>query len=154
VVRRYRQGMSWLGEVASVVEKYGVAGARWVRGIYLRRRPWAVVLDIEHLERYLPEQYIGDETPFHLLNRGPLNTKLVKMVVRVGPKHREHGYPEAEMDLGLGKVIPAGGATATTSFSDMTAGKTRWGRITWVDARGQHRQIVRIPSIGTYSHTW
>lgn len=115
-------------------------------------RPWSVEIVLDDVEGYLPREYSGSETPFRLRNGGDFDARHVLMVVKLGGSFGR--FRGAQTDMTIGTDIAAGDASETTSFPDPKAGKTRIGRVTWLDSRGRHQQHVRIPSLGTYSHRW
>lgn len=115
-------------------------------------RPWSVEIVLDDVEGYLPREYSGSETPFRLRNGGDFDARHVLMVVKLGSSFGR--LRRAQTDMTIGTDIAAGEASETTSFPDPKAGKTRIGRVTWLDSRGRHQQHVRIPSLGTYSHRW
>jgi hypothetical protein len=131
-----------------------VSGAIFDRLKELNResRPWSVEIVLDDVQGYLPREYSGSETPFRLRNRSDFDARHVLMVVKLGGSFGR--FRGAQTDMTIGTDIAAGEASETTSFPDPKAGKTRIGRVTWLDSRGRHQQHVRIPSLGTYSHRW
>jgi hypothetical protein len=115
-------------------------------------RPWSVEIVLDDVPGYLPPEYSGYETPFRLRNGGKFDARHVEMVVKLGGRFGRLRHSQSDMHIATD--IPAGETSATTSFPDMQAGKTRVGRVTWLDSRGRHQQHVRIRSLGTYSHVW